>query len=354
MHLKTSLMFLAVATLAVFAFACGGGDDDDDSGGAASGGGGTSGSTASGEITVYSGRSESLVDPLIRQFERDTGVTVQVRYAGSAELAATIQEEGDATPADVFWSQDPGPLGALSEQFTTLPASILEQVDAGFKSDEGRWVGVSGRVRVVVYNPERVQVSDLPASLEGFTEPAWRDRVGWAPTNGSFQIMVTAFRVLKGDAAAQQWLEAMQGNGAKAYGNNNAVLTAVAAGEVDVGLINHYYLHAARRSDPEIKAENHYMNNSDDPGSLVMVSGVGILANTDNQDAAELFVSYMLSDAAQQYFATQTAEYPVTDSVIPPAGLLSFEEISGPRIDFSQLADLQGTLDLLRQTGVVQ
>jgi iron(III) transport system substrate-binding protein len=354
MHLKTSLIgFFAVATLAVFAAACGGGDDDD-SGGAASGDGATSGSGASGEITVYSGRSESLVDPLIRQFERDTGVTVQVRYAGSAELAATIQEEGDATPADVFWSQDPGPLGALSDQFTTLPDSILEQVDAGFKSDEGRWVGVSGRVRVVVYNPERVQVSELPDSLEGFTDPAWQDRVGWAPTNGSFQIMVTAFRVLKGDDAAEQWLEAMKDNGAKSYGNNNAVLTAVAAGEVDVGLINHYYLHAARRSDPDISAENHYMNNNDDPGSLVMVSGVGILANTDNQAAAERFVGYMLSDAAQQYFATQTAEYPVTDSVIPPAGLLSFEEISGPRIDFSRLADLQGTLDLLRQTGVVQ
>ena len=347
----TTLILAAVAALAVFAVACGGDDDDDSSG---SSGGASAGSGHSGEITVYSGRSESLVDPLIRQFERDTGVSVQVRYAGSAELAATIQEEGDATPADVFWSQDPGPLGALSDQFTTLPGDILDKVDAGFKSDEGKWVGVSGRVRVVVYNPERVDVADLPDSLEGFTDAAWQDRVGWAPTNGSFQIMVTAFRVLKGDEAAEQWLEAMQGNGAKAFGNNNAVLTAVAAGEVDVGLINHYYLHAARRSDPEITAENHYMNNSDDPGSLVMVSGVGILANTDNQDAAERFVSYMLSDAAQQYFANETAEYPVIDSVIPRAGLLSFEEISGPRIDFSRLADLQGTLDLLRQTGVVQ
>ncbi|HEU0073851.1 MAG TPA: iron ABC transporter substrate-binding protein [Dehalococcoidia bacterium] len=338
------LSFVVIALLTVFAVACG----DDDDGGSAAGNG------ASGEITVYSGRSESLVDPLIRQFERDTGVTVQVRYAGSAELAATIQEEGDATPADVFWSQDPGPLGALSDRFLKLPDQVLERVDAGFKSDEGKWVGLSGRVRVVVYNPERVDVADLPQSLEDLTAPEWRDRVGWAPTNGSFQIMVTAFRVLKGDDAASQWLEAMSDNGTRAYGNNNAVLTAVAAGEVDVGLINHYYLHAARRSNPDITAENHYMNNSDDPGSLVMVSGAGILANTDNRAAAERFVEYMLSDSAQQYFATQTSEYPVTNSVITPANLLSFEEINGPRIDFSSLADIQGTLELLRQTGVVQ
>ena len=344
-RLRVLFLSTAAAFVAVALAACGGDSDET---------GGSSGSGASGEITVYSGRSESLVDPLIRQFESDTGIKVQVRYAGSAELAATIQEEGGATPADVFWSQDPGPLGALSDQFATLPAEILDRVDDGFKSDEGRWVGVSGRVRVVVYNPERVDVSELPESLDGFTDPAWKDRVGWAPTNGSFQIMVTAYRVLQGEEAAEQWLEAMKDNGAQPFGNNTSVLIAVAAGEVDVGFVNHYYLHAARRSDPDITAENYYMNNSDDSGSLVMVSGVGVLSNSDNVEAAERFVSYMLSDAAQQYFATQTAEYPVVDGVIPPANLLAFDEIDGPRVDFSKLADLQGTLELLRRAGVVQ
>jgi iron(III) transport system substrate-binding protein len=245
-------------------------------------------------------------------------------------------------------------LGALSAKFTTLPTGVLDLVTDGFKSAEGKWVGVSGRIRVVVYNPERVQPSQIPTTIQGFLDPAWRNRVGWAPTNGSFQIMVTALRVTKGEAAARSWLEGMKSNGAKAYGNNTAVLAAVAAGEVDVGLINHYYLHAARRSNPTIKAANHYMNNNDDPGSLIMVSGVGILSTTDNRPAAERFVEYMLSNAAQQYFATETAEYPVIDGVIAPAGLLSFEELKGPRIDFAQLADLQGTLALLRQTGVVQ
>jgi iron(III) transport system substrate-binding protein len=308
----------------------------------------------SGEITVYSGRAESLVAPLISQFERDTGIKVKARYAGSAELAATIQEEGNATPADVFWSQDPGPLGALSSRFANLPASVLDKVDPGMKSAEGRWVGVSGRIRVAVYNPDRIQPNQIPNSIMGFTDPTWRNRVGWAPTNASLQIMVTALRNLKGEDVAKKWLEDMKANGAKSYGNNNAVLLAVAAGEVDVGLINHYYLHAARRTTPNIKAENHYLNNPDDAGSLIMVSGVGILSNSDNKPAAERFVSYMLSESAQQYFASETAEYPVTQGVIAPAGLRSFNELKGPRLDFAKLADLQGTLALLRQTGVVQ
>jgi iron(III) transport system substrate-binding protein len=343
-----SIRVALLGLLAAFAIACSGGDDN---------GEGESASTTeqpSGEITVYSGRSEALVAPLLKQFEDDTGIQVNVRYAGSAELAATIQEEGNASPADVFWSQDPGPLGALSSRFTTLPAGLLEIVDTGFKSAEGRWIGVSGRIRVVVYNTDKVQPSQIPSSILGLTDPAWRNRVGWAPTNGSFQIMVTALRVLKGEETARKWLEDMKNNGAKAYGNNNAVLSAVAAGEIDVGLINHYYLHAARRTTPNIKAANHYINNNDDPGSLIMVSGVGILSTTDNRPAAERFVEYLLSNSAQQYFATETAEYPVIDSVIPPAGLLSFEELRGPRVDFAQLADLQGTLALLRRTGVVQ
>ncbi len=340
-----TIRFLLIGLLVTVGVACGDGDKDET---------GMTFQEASGEITVYSGRAESLVAPLIKQFERDTGIKVNVRYAGSAELAATVQEEGNASPADVFWSQDPGPLGALSARFTPLPAGVLNSVDTGFKSAEGRWVGVSGRVRVVVYNPDRVQPSQIPTSILGFTDPAWRNRVGWAPTNGSFQIMVTALRVMKGEDVARTWLSDMKSNGAKSYGNNNAVLAAVAAGEVDVGLINHYYLHAAQRTNPNIKAANHYMSNNDDPGSLIMVSGVGILSGTDNPQAAERFVSYLLSNSAQQYFATETAEYPVIDGVIAPAGLLSFEELRGPRVDFAQLADLQGTLTLLRQTGVVQ
>jgi iron(III) transport system substrate-binding protein len=345
-RVKVVLLTAVLAGIGLLSSACGGGSEEADNG--------ASGQQPGGQITLYSGRAETLVAPLIAQFERDTGIKVNTRYAGSAELAALIQEEGNASPADVFWSQDPGPLGALSGRFAALPGGLLEQVDTGFKAADGRWVGVSGRIRVVVYNPDRVQPSQIPNSILGFADPSWRNRVGWAPTNASLQIMVTALRVMKGEEVARKWLDDMKSNGAKSYGNNNAVLTAVAAGEVDVGLINHYYLHAARRTNPTIKAQNHYLDNNDDAGSLIMVSGVGVLSNTDNRPAAEAFVSYLLSNAAQQYFATETAEYPVIDGVITPAGLRSFEELRGPRVDFAKLADLQGTLALLRQTGVVQ
>jgi iron(III) transport system substrate-binding protein len=337
----------ALLVSGVVAAGCGGSSSDNDS---SSGG---SGQQISGSITLYTGRAESLVGPLISQFEKETGVKVNARYGGTAEMAALISEEGNASPADVFWPQDPGPLGALSNRFTTLPTDILSEVPDGFKSPEGKWVGVSGRSRVVVYNPERVQPSQLPNSLQGFTDPAWRNRVGWAPSNGSFQIMVTAMRKLMGEDATRNWLNAMKGNGAKVYGNNNAIVQAVAAGEVDAGFVNHYYLHALRRTTPNIKAENFYLNNPNDPGALMMVSGAAVLSSTKNRTAAERFVAYLLSAPAQQYFATQTYEYPLIDRVITAPELTPLDKLVGPKVDFAQLDDLQGTLGMMRQTGVL-
>lgn len=311
-------------------------------------------STASGTITLYSGRNEALVGPLIAQFEKDTGIKVEVRYAGSAALATTISEEGNASPADVFWSQDPGPVGALSDKLAPLPEDLLALVEDRYKSPEDRWVGVSGRVRVIVYNPDRVQPSSLPNSIKGLTAPEWKDRVGWAPTNASLQIMVTALRELEGDDVARQWLTDMKDNGAKTFGNNNAVLQAVAAGEVDVGIINHYYLHAARRTTADIKAENYYITDSNDAGALIMVSAAGILQTSDNKAAAERFIEYLLSPAAQQYFVSQTSEYAVIDGIVTPAGLKNLDDLDGPDIDLADLSDVAGTLQMLRDAGLVQ
>lgn len=366
-----------VAFLAVFAIACSSDDNGDTTGatGAATstavatgatgatgdtGATGATGATgtsdrdsATGSITVYSGRAEALVGPLIEQFQRDTGITVEVRYGGSAAMAATIAEEGDASPADVFWSQDPGPLGALSDRFAELPEDILARVPEGFQSPDGTWIGVSGRVRIIVYNTENVDPAELPDSMQGLTEPEWQGRVGWAPTNAGFQVMLTSMRVLLGEDAAREWLEAMRDNGAQPYGNNRAVLAAVADGEVDVGIINHYYLHAARRTDPDIAAENHYLNN-EDPGSLIMVAGAGILSTSDNLPAAERFVDYLLSPAAQQYFATDTSEYPLIEGVIANPDLQALDSLIGPDIELSDLSDVEGTLALLRETGLVE
>nr|MDQ3554375.1 extracellular solute-binding protein [Chloroflexota bacterium] len=164
-----------------------------------------------GSLTVYSGRAEELVAPLLEEFEAASGIAVEARYGDTAELASLILEESDAgrIQADVFFAQDAGALGAVSEAglFAPLDAAVLERVDARFRDDEGRWVGVSGRARVLAYSTERLSQDELPASVTELTDPAWAGRIGWAPTNASLQAFVTAFRQLDGEDAARAWLE---------------------------------------------------------------------------------------------------------------------------------------------------
>lgn len=307
-------------------------------------------------LTLYSGRGEELVGPLIEQFEQDTGIEVEVRYADTADLASTIIEEGDRSPADVFWAQDAGALGAVAGagRFAELPDGLLDLVEARYRSPEGLWVGVSGRARVLVYNTENVPEDELPGSVLDLTDDQWRGRIGWAPTNGSFQAFVTALRMLRGDEAAREWLEGMQANGTRVYESNSPIVQAVAAGEIDAGLVNHYYLLELGEEDPGIaeRAANHFFE-SGDPGNLVNVAGVGILASAQNTDAAERFVEYLLSRTGEQYFDEETIEYPLQEGAEPNPELPPLSEVGGPEIDLSDLSDLEGTLELMREAGVL-
>ena len=221
---KRALLILPVALLAALVIGC---------------------SPADGEtvtLTVYSGRSEELVKPIIEQFSELTGVNVEVRWGGTAEMAAAIMEEGDNTRADVFYAQDPGALGALRDRFTELPDEVLNLAQPQFRADDGKWVGISGRARVMVYSTERLTEDELPESVWDLTDPKWRGRIGWAPTNGSFQVMVTGMRQLWGEERTKEWLEGIQANDVKVYPKNTPQVAAVSAGEIDVGLVNHYYL----------------------------------------------------------------------------------------------------------------
>jgi iron(III) transport system substrate-binding protein len=302
---------------------------------------------------VYSGREEELVEPLFEKFTEETGIEVDVRYGDSAELAATIAEEGDNSPADVFFAQDPGSLGAVDAQLTELPEDILERVPERFRDAEGRWVGTSGRTRVLVYNTDALSEDELPRSVLDLTEPEWKDRVGIAPTNASVQAFVTGMRLTVGDDATREWLEAMKANGAKTYDKNLPIVEAVAAGEVDVGLVNHYYLALVKEEQPDAPVANHLFAPGD-AGNLVSVAGAGVLASSDQTDDAEEFVAFLLSDDAQRFYVDEAEEneYPLVAGIDPPAGLVPLDEIDGPDVELTSFgAELEATVELLRETG---
>ena len=307
-------------------------------------------------LTVYSGRAKSLVDPLLRSFAEDTGIPIQVKYAGSSAIAATILEEGDNTPADVVFLQDPGSLGALAQAgfLERLPDELLERVDSRFRSPQGDWVGTTGRARTVVYNTSAIDPEmDLPDSIAGFVDPEWKGRVGWAPQNGSFQAFVTALRVQQGETAARRWLEDMRDNDARAYINNTSIVAAVARGEVDVGFVNHYYLERFLEEEgPGFGARNHFLGGGD-PGALVLVAGAAILRQTDSSEAAAQFIEFLLSERAQRYFAEETKEYPLAAGVQPLGDVPSLASLDSPDVDLGNLRDLRGTQELLRKVGLL-
>lgn len=308
-------------------------------------------------LTIYSGRNESLIGPLLDQFSEDTGIAAEVLYGGTSAVANQILTEGDNSPADVFIAQDGGALGALAaaDMLTELPEELLALVvDPAFISPDGHWVGLSGRARVLVYSPESLEDAELelPESILDLTGEEWTGIVGWAPTNASFVSNVTAMRVLLGDEATAEWLAAMIDNGVQSYPKNTPIVQAVIDGEIVAGLVNHYYLFRFLAEDPEISASLHFFPDGD-PGALINIAGAAILASSDQPELALQFVEYMLSEAAQEYFATTTYEYPLVESVEPSVDVPPLAEIESPEIDLSDLDDLQGTLEMIEDSGAL-
>ena len=319
---------LTIVAVASLLLACGGSEDE--------------------TLTVYSGRSEDLIAPLLDRFAEESGIDVRVRYAGSVELALLIREEGEQSPADVFISQSPGPIAFLAEQglLGALSEDVLELAP---HSDGGQWVAITGRQRVLVYNRDQVAADELPASIFELTEPQWRGRMGFAPSNGSFQDFFTLFRLEHGDDVALEWLTGIVANGALTYGNNSGIVQAVARGEVDAGLVNHYYNARLKVENPSTPSENHRLADGD-PGSVTIATAASAVASGD-EALAERFIRFLLETDSQQYFAEETLEYPLAAGVEPAAG------IEAPAtIDFGEFDALGGglerTLELIREAGL--
>ena len=308
------------------------------------------------ELVVYSGRNENLVRPILERFTKDTGIDIKVRYGDTAELAATILEEGDNTKADVFFSQDAGALAALDNQgrLAELPEGVTDPVDTRFKDPERAWVGVTGRVRVMGYNTGKLQPADLPDSVFDLTDPKWKDRVGFPPSNASFIAFVSALTEQVGRDRTKQWLEAMKANGAKRFDNNILTLEAVSNGEIDLGLVNHYYLYQEfKQKGRDVPLANFYPGQRGGEGTFVNVAGVGMLKGTKRTADAQKFVEYLLGRTAQEYFRNETSEYPLAAGVEALPELPKLADLKTIDAPLTQLGkDLEASLNLLKEVGL--
>jgi iron(III) transport system substrate-binding protein len=306
-------------------------------------------------ITLYSGRIPAAIGPAVDSYEAAADRDVQVRFAETADLAATLVEEGDASPADVFFAQEPGAIAAVAEAglLTKLPQDILDRVPARFRDPAGRWVGVTGRARVVAYNRDVVQESELPPSPFGLTAPQWKDRVGWSPASSSMQEYVTALRAKYGDERTKQWLEGMVDNGAVAFPDNVTIRDAIAKGEIDLGLINHYYVaQAIGEEGPDYPVAVYFPPGG--LGSLMLLTSVGVLESSDRKPEAFAFVRSLLSPKSQAFFTSSSKEYPLAEGAQPDPSLsVPIAKIPASDSTLVDLKELQGTIDLMKESGAL-
>lgn len=307
-------------------------------------------------LTLYTGRSEALVGPLVRQFQQETGIRVLVRYGTDAQILATLQEEGLRSPADVLWANTSGALGQAVARGLLRPLEgDLLGLPVAFVPASGAWVPLTLRLRVLAYNPTTLSPEKLPATVLDLprfaAERGLAGRVGWTPTYSSFHDMVAGMIAVHGEDRARDWLAALRALNPKAYASNTAMLDALRAGEIDLAPTNHYYVVRFRRAGYRLGL--HYFADGD-VGNLALVTGAGILTTARNEEAARQFLAYLLSVKAQQFFVGVVGEYPLAEGVVTDAHLLPLEEARGksPVLDFEGLP-LDQALRLLREMGIL-
>ena len=333
--LKKFLALLGALTLATSLTACAGGENEDAS------------------LTIYSGRSQEFIEPFFAAFTEATGIELDVRYGDSAALAAQILEEGDNSPADLFLSQDAGALGAVAgaKLLASLDQSLLEMFASNYRAPSNDWVAITGRARVLAYAPDRVAA--LPTSIDELIAENWKGRLAIAPTNSSFQAFITAMIQTRGETATETWLRALQKNSPKLYEKNSLIVQAIDAGDVDAGLVNHYYTwEVAEELGREINVKNSFFS-PEDLGNLVNVSGAGILRTSKKQSLASELITFLLSDEEQARFVSDTHEYSIALPELRPEGLPALNEIKAPRVDLANLSDLKRTQALLIKVGLL-
>lgn len=305
-------------------------------------------------ITLYSGRIPGAMGGAVDAYEAASDTDVQVRFADTSDLAATLVEEGSSSPADVFFAQEPGAIGAVEEAglLAKLPRDILERVPARYRDPEGRWVGITGRARAIAYGPG-VRRAELPDSPLELTEPEWRGRVGWAPASDSLQQYVTALRLEYGDTVARDWLEGMVANDAVDFPDNVTIRDALANGEIDVGLLNHYYVaQAVAAEGPDYPVKVYFP--PEGLGSLLLLTSVGVLESSERQDEAFAFVRSLLSKRSQAFFTGSSKEYPLARGAeADPSLAVPLARIPSPSGDLEDIEETQATIELMQEAGAL-
>ena len=301
-------------------------------------------------LVIYSGRNENLVGGILSELETAVGSKVEVRYGSTAELAAQLLEEGSKTKADLYFSQDAGALAAVGRAglLAPLESPLTERVLPEYVDEGGLWVATTARARVIVYDPRSAPEVAQFTRIDQVLDPKYKGKVGVAPTNASFQAFVTALRLQKGAEAAREFLVKLKAN-AKVYDGNGAIVEATNAGELSMGLVNHYYLHQliAEQGPNAVKAKNKFLDNSADPGSLINVAGVGVIKDSPQTGAAVKAVAFLLKPSSQEYMVKATSEYPVVTGIAGPTGAPPVSQLEGAGVDLNQLGDLQPTLAMI-------
>ncbi|MBB3085335.1 iron ABC transporter substrate-binding protein [Geodermatophilus sabuli] len=306
-------------------------------------------------LTVYSAQHESLVRTMLEGFTAETGIGLEFRDANDAELANQIVQEGEASPADVFLTENSPSIDILDDEglLAPLDQSTLDQVGERFRPSSGTWTGFAARSTVLVYNPAALPGAELPASIMELADPAWEGRIGIAAGGPDFQAIVSAVLALRGEDATRAWLEGLQHN-ADVYQSNTAVMRAADEGEIDAGVMYHYYWYRdqAENALQGDDARLHLFGNGD-PGAFVSVSGAGVLASTDQPEEAQQLVAYLTGPEAQRKLAESSAlEYAVGTGVASADALPPLEELQAPDVDPGSL-DQRRVTELMQEVGLL-
>ncbi|MGW0158176.1 iron ABC transporter substrate-binding protein [Mycobacterium sp. NPDC003323] len=335
-HVRRIAAVLSVVTVVAAATACSSGDQGD-------------------ELLIYNAQHESLTKEWIQAFTEETGIKVTYRQGGDTEMGNQLIAEGDSSPADVFLTENSPAMAAVEQAglFADVDAGTVEQVPAQYRPSTNKWTGVAARTTVFVYNTDKLTEAQLPQSIMDLQRPEWKGRWGAPPAKADFQAIISAMLQLTGEPATAAWLTAMK-SGATLLQDNIATLRAANDGEIDGGIIYHYYWFRDQAKTKEISANTalHYFRN-EDPGAFISISGGGVLESSNKKDQAQQFLKFITSQAGQEVLEKGTSfEYPVASGVPANPALPALDTLQAPAVDPSTL-DAAEVTDLMTKAGLL-